>query len=98
MNHGSEEEAMFDALKKFLLVAAATFALAAASAPAALARYDTIPFGGPSPSTGTAGGFNWGDAALGAALALALVAIGVGVGVMVVLHRNRELPTSAPAR
>ena len=87
---------MFDALKKFLLVAAATAAVAAASAPAALARYDTIPFGGSSPSTDTAGGFNWGDAALGAALALAVVA--VGVGVMVVRRRNRELPSSAPAR
>ncbi|HVW46194.1 MAG TPA: hypothetical protein VHA76_04010 [Solirubrobacterales bacterium] len=84
---------MLDALKRFLLVAAATSVAIAVSAPPAFATYDWVPFSPPSRPVGAAGGhlaasggFAWGDAALGAAAVLAAAA--VGAAVMLVARRG----------
>jgi hypothetical protein len=87
---------MFGALKKILVVTALIAALTAISAPAALASYDFVPFSNSSPSASAASGFAWGDAALGASAALAVMALGAAV--VVLARRDREVPTSTPAR
>jgi hypothetical protein len=92
---------------KIVLALALTLALGAVAPAAASARLDL----NPEPTTSTpsprpavqivrvsgAGGFDWGDAGIGAAATLGLSMLVIGGGVAITARRNRTPRTPSPA-
>ncbi len=94
-------------MKRHLTYLATALVFGALIAPSAMARPIDDPALPSSPQVyeatgqapvqyvGASGGFDWGDAAIGAGAVIALVAIGVGAALLLGFRRSEQAQTSA---